>query len=191
MESPVEVTSAGQVRLLTSYPMGNSEFQRTSNSTNTYAVYLRIASAMHADILVAPQELYVHHWFITDKTPGAAYPKVEDIFEGVSPWLYHVKHDLKRRFLVKKKMIQRVFSVGTQTATTQLGPPAHAVDGLTTMWKPKVITNWKNNATGVLSDIETGALLWICVVSSSLPGQTAPWTRVNVYVDFTMYFNCF
>jgi len=190
MESPVGASSAGQVRLLTSYPMGNSEFQRTTNSTLTYSVYLRIASAMHVDILGVPQELFVHHWFVTDRTPGDAYPTVGDIFEGASPWLYHVKHDLKRRFIVQKKMTQRLFSVGKQTQGSQIGPPAHAVDGLTTMWKPRIVTNWKNNATGVLADIETGALLWICVVSSSLPAQTVDWTRVNVYVDFTMYFHC-
>lgn len=189
-ESPLMVNSDGQVRLLTSYPMGNSEYQRSSNSTLTYGVYIRLASAINGEILTIPQELYVHHWFVTDKTPGNAYPTAGDIFEGASPWLYHVKHDLKRRFMVKKRMTQRIFSVGAQSQTTLIGPAAHAVDGLTTMWKTRVRTNWKNNATGVLADIETGALLWVCVVSSSLPAQTIGWTRVNVYADCTLYFHC-
>lgn len=184
------VTSDGQVRLLTSYPLGNSEFQRYSNTTQTYNIYIRMAASMHAEIVAVPQELYVHHWFVKDKTPGAAYPTATDVFEGASPWLYHVKHDLKRRFSVKKKLLQKVWSVGAINQYSQIGPAAHAVDGMSTMWKTRIVTNWKNNATGVLSDIETGALLWICVISSSLPAQDVKWTRVNVYADCTLYFTC-
>lgn len=189
-ESPVAVSSIGTVRLLTAYPMGTSEYQRSSNTTRTYNIYIRLAASMHIEIVKIPQELYVHHWFITDNSPGDAYPTVNDLFEGASPWLFHIKHDLKRRFQVKKKMRQRLFSTGDTSQETAIGPAAHCVDGKTTMWKSSVITNWKNNATGVLADIERGALLWVCVVSSSLPGQSVGWTRVNVYADFTLYFKC-
>lgn len=186
--SPVGVTSTGHVALMTGYPMGNSEYQRSTNSTLTYGMYCRFAFQIYPSIITPSQELIVHNWFIRDMAPSDAYPSVTDIFQGASPWVYSVQHDLKRRYIVMKEFKVTLYSTGAVSSVTSIGPAAHCVGGKKFFWKPNITTHWKNNATATLGDIESGAMLWVSIVSSGVPGQSEQWTKINVYYDHSLYF---
>jgi hypothetical protein len=175
--------------MLTAYPQGSGEYNRDTNTTFTYAIYFRCAVKAHTEVLTSVQELYAHHWLVWDKAPSATLGGITDVFAGDTPWLYHIKHDMKKRFSVKRYFKQRVTTTGGSTATTR-GPPCHGVDGFKKMIKCKFVTSWKNNPTGSIGDVESGALIWLTCVSSGTPNQTAELTRLSYYWDHTMYFDC-
>ncbi|PON70636.1 Geminivirus MSV 27Kd coat protein [Parasponia andersonii] len=130
---------------------------------------------MDSSLLQHSQELYVHHYVVLDQQPDGTVPTMGTIFQGVSPWLYSVQHDIKRRFIIKRRWTQRLTLEGSVSNVMSIGPSAHAVDALEYFDRGiNVRTDWKNNTTGQYRDVEKGALLWIGVVSSSIPDQVEP-----------------
>lgn len=176
------------------FPMGTGQTSRLTNRTAVTGIMVRVASAVMANLVTATlQELVIHNWFILDRAPtGNDIPGPSIIFDGVSPWNYSVEHDRKKRFSVLKKWRERLTTGGTWTANSSCQVLPRAVSGKSFMWRPKkpVVTYWKNNATANYSDVESNALLWVMIVSSSIPQQTAANCTCNIYYDNTVYFKC-
>ncbi|QKI28967.1 Cap [Pittosporum tobira CRESS virus] len=171
----------------------DQKHHRSSNKTHIYALTIRMVCEMNNSSMFPPQELICHHFLVYDKMPMVKpdqYPLAPDIFEGISPYLYHVKHDQKHRFKVLKKWRQKVYSTGHVTDTSE-AVPSHCNDGKYFYMKNlKVYTNWKNSSGGGLADIESGALYYIGVTTSGTAGQGSERMKVNVYYDNTVYFRC-
>ncbi|PON37615.1 Geminivirus MSV 27Kd coat protein [Parasponia andersonii] len=144
---------------------------------------------MDGSLLSHHQELFVHQFIILDQQPDETLPSREVIFQGVSPWLYNVQHDAKCHFIVKRRWTQRLTSVGEVTSVTSKGPTAYAVDSFEYFDRGiNIRSDRKNNTSGQYADLEKGALLWVGIVTSSIPNQTQQYMKVNYYYDHTLYF---
>jgi hypothetical protein len=179
----------GHCVLINGFPQGTQEFARRTNYTYTYSIYLRTVVEFNETLFRdKPLELYAHHWLIYDKAPTSNQPSVGDIMDGQFPWMCQVKHDLKHRFQIIYGWRQRVYSTGIQTQNTRSGPAPHGIDGFKKFKKLKVYTHWKDNTTGTVGDVESGALYWACIMSSGDVTEKLEDMKADVYADYTMYF---
>lgn len=187
--SGVQVIAPGSTYLLTNFPRGSSEDQRHTGETLAY----KLAIDLEIQV-VSAQHKYANRsthcmWLVYDAQPTGIMPGTNDIFDFVEgfqylPHIWKVKRDLCHRFIVKRRWMINLETNGANYATDYSTRPVVAPKYRCTFHKfvkrLGVRTEWKNSDTGVISDIQRGALYFIMA-----PGNNV---TLNARGYFRMYF---